>query len=117
LNVGLQRCAVNGRFIGDRGWLDPNRDQTDANLFCRARALIMRDQRFPSDGQHVGDTAADAIDHDKIEETSASYRAASEAVHSRPRSLPPFIPMHDIPRGILHGVQVLFSYTLMLVIM
>ncbi|OJA09117.1 hypothetical protein AZE42_02572 [Rhizopogon vesiculosus] len=98
-------------------WIAALRRQWEIYWGSRAHALMMRDQRFPSDGQHVGDTAADAIDPDKIEETSPSYQATSEAVRSRPRSVPPFIPMHDIPRGILHGIQVLFSYILMLVIM
>lgn len=40
-----------------------------------------------------------------------------DARRATPRLVPPFIPLHDIPRGILHAIQTVFSYTLMLVIM
>ncbi|KAF9014940.1 copper transporter [Cyathus striatus] len=33
------------------------------------------------------------------------------------RSILPFISAHDIPRGVLHSVQALFGYVLMLVVM
>ncbi|KAI6133338.1 Ctr copper transporter [Pisolithus croceorrhizus] len=31
--------------------------------------------------------------------------------------IPPFIPSHDIPRGIIHAIQTAFSYILMLIVM
>jgi hypothetical protein len=74
----------------------------------------LKDQR---DGQHVDDAARDVIHSDKIEEVDLAYHTTSNAVRIRPRLVPPFIPMHDIPRGILHGVQSLLSYILMLAIM
>lgn len=83
---------------------------------CRARALILQDQRSLSDGQHIDDAAQKDVHSDQIVETYP-YKSTSDAVSGRPRVVPPFIPVHDIPRGILHGVQVLFSYILMLVIM
>ncbi|KAF9243797.1 Ctr copper transporter family-domain-containing protein [Melanogaster broomeanus] len=34
-----------------------------------------------------------------------------------PRNIPPFIPSHDIPRGMIQAVQSAFSFTLMLAVM
>jgi copper transporter 1 len=62
---------------------------------------------------HVDDKPEDLTNKiDTIEE-----RISSVTVRSRPRLVPPFIPMHDIPRGVFQAVQSLFSYTLMLVVM
>jgi copper transporter 1 len=33
------------------------------------------------------------------------------------RTIPPFIPAHDLPRGIVHGAQALIGYLLMLAVM
>lgn len=33
------------------------------------------------------------------------------------RTIPPFIPAHDLPRGIMHGAQALLGYLLMLAVM
>ena len=33
------------------------------------------------------------------------------------RVIPPFIPMHDVPRGLIHAGQSLLVYTLMLAVM
>ncbi|KAG1749699.1 Ctr copper transporter [Suillus paluster] len=71
----------------------------------------------PSDND-VDDKAQDVIASDQIDVMErASRQTAPVAVRSRPRLVPPFIPMHDIPRGIFQGVQSLFSYVLMLAVM
>ncbi|KAF9229663.1 hypothetical protein BS17DRAFT_771761 [Gyrodon lividus] len=38
-------------------------------------------------------------------------------VRMSPRLIPPFIPSHDIPRGIIQAIQTTFSYALMLAVM
>ncbi|KAJ8588209.1 hypothetical protein M405DRAFT_863125 [Rhizopogon salebrosus TDB-379] len=98
-------------------WIASLRRQWEILWSSRACALSLSDKRFSNDGQHVDDTAPDAIHSDKIEEATSSGQTNSGTVRSRPRSVPPFIPMHDIPRGILQGVQSLFSYILMLAVM
>ncbi|KIJ68748.1 hypothetical protein HYDPIDRAFT_173400 [Hydnomerulius pinastri MD-312] len=42
---------------------------------------------------------------------------ASIVVRTNPRLIPPFIPSHDIPRGIIQAFQSTFSYALMLAVM
>ncbi|KAH7911216.1 Ctr copper transporter [Hygrophoropsis aurantiaca] len=51
-----------------------------------------------------------------IEEARPS-RASTVRVLTNLRAVPPFIPSHDIPRGIYQGVQSFFSYALMLAVM
>jgi len=78
----------------------------------------LKDQSNPSDSEHVDREAKDAIPSDEIDVIEEAFPSRSPvAVRNRPRLVPPFIPMHDIPRGIFHGVQLLLSYALMLVIM
>lgn len=56
---------------------------------------------------------------ESVEEVPASDSSHDVKTVSRPilRSIPPFIPSHDIPRGIIHAIQTAFSYTLMLIVM
>jgi len=113
LIVGLRRYGANRSFTGHRGLLNPNLGGTDTDS-CRRRTLTLESQR---DDQRINNTDKKAKTSDAIEEAIPSLDSTSNAVASRPRVAPPFIPMQDIPRGILHGVQALFSYTEMLGIM
>ena len=54
--------------------------------------------------------------------SSASKEDTIEAsrddpVPARRRLVPPFVPSHDIPRGVIQAMQSTFSYALMLAIM
>lgn len=96
-------------------WIAALRRHMEIQWGSRALALILQEQR---NSQHIDDKAKDAILSDKIdviEETS--LQTTPVTVRSRQRLVPPFIPMHDIPRGIFQGVQSLFSYVLMLAVM
>ncbi|KAG1889386.1 Ctr copper transporter [Suillus subluteus] len=80
-----------------------------------ALALILRKQCNSND---VDDKPKDPSDKiDVIEEGCSPLPVTPVTVRSRPRLVPPFIPMHDIIRGVFQAVQSLFSYTLMLAVM
>lgn len=49
--------------------------------------------------------------------TSDSSHGVKSISHATLRSIPPFIPSRDVPRGIMHAIQVAFSYILMLIVM
>ncbi|KAG1757900.1 Ctr copper transporter [Suillus lakei] len=97
-------------------WIAALRRQMEIQWGSRALALILQKQRNPNDTQHVGNKTKDPSD--KIDVVEEAFPALSTTpVRSRPRLVPPFIPMHDIPRGIFQAVQSLFSYALMLAVM
>ncbi|KAG1766465.1 Ctr copper transporter [Suillus occidentalis] len=98
-------------------WIAAFRRQMEIQWGSRALALILEKQRNSID-THIDDKPEDLSNKiDVIEEIIPSIPATSVTVCSRPRLVPPFIPMHDIPRGIFQAVQSLFSYTLMLAVM
>ncbi|KAG0697168.1 Ctr copper transporter [Suillus ampliporus] len=100
-------------------WIAALRRQMEIQWGSRALALILKEKRDPSDIQN-DDKAKDAISSDEIdviEEALTSRQTTPVTVRNRQRTVPPFIPMNDIPRGIFHGVQSLFSYVLMLAVM
>lgn len=99
-------------------WISAFRRQMEIQWGSRALALILQTQHTSTDVQHVDDKAKDPSDGiDAIEEGSSSLPITPARVRSRQRLVPPFIPMHDITRGIFQAVQSLFSYTLMLAVM
>ncbi|KAG2160079.1 Ctr copper transporter [Suillus bovinus] len=80
-------------------------------------ALLLQTQRNSDDAQHIHDKPKDSSDGIDAIERSSSLPFTPTTVRSRSRLVPPFIPMQDIPRGILQAVQSLFSYALMLAVM
>lgn len=94
-------------------WIAALRRQMEIQWGSRALALILQKQHNSIDTQ-IDDKPEDLSNKiDVIEERIPS----SVAVRSRSRLVPPFIPRHDITRGIFQAVQSLFSYTLMLAVM
>ncbi|KAG1777435.1 Ctr copper transporter [Suillus placidus] len=82
-----------------------------------SRLAMLKHTRNPND-THVDNKPKDLSDKiDAIEEGLSSLPITPVTVSSQPRLVPPFIPMHDITRGIFQAVQSLFSYTLMLAVM
>lgn len=96
-------------------WISAFRRQMEIQWGSRALALILQMQRTSTNVQYVDDKAKDPSD--AIEEGSSSLPITPARVRNRQRLVPPFIPMHDITRGIFQAVQSLFSYTLMLAVM
>lgn len=66
----------------------------------------------PARGKAVGtgESVGEALSTDSPHDTKNISRTAL-------RSIPPFAPSHDIPRGIIHAIQMAFSYILMLIVM
>ncbi|KAI0670113.1 Ctr copper transporter [Trametes maxima] len=55
-----------------------------------------------------------------IEEMKVNQLPLHDTIVGRsrsPRSIPPFIPSHDIPRGVFYAFQAMLSYALMLAVM
>jgi copper transporter 1 len=55
-------------------------------------------------------------------QSSASKEGSTEAsrdgpIPTRKRRIPPFVPSHDIPRGVIQAMQSTFSYAFMLAVM
>jgi copper transporter 1 len=55
-------------------------------------------------------------------QSSASKEDSTEAsrdgpIPARRQHVPPFVPSHDIPRGVIQAMQSTFSYAFMLVVM
>jgi len=72
-------------------------------------------QSGPPASLQKGDGASDI-------NASGLLKSSSESSHSvrperNPRSVPPFIPSHDLPRGAIYAVQALMAYALMLAVM
>lgn len=98
-------------------WIAALRRQMEVQWGSRALALILQKQRNPND-VHVDNKPKALSDKiDAIEEGLSSLPTTPVTARSHPRLVPPFIPLHDITRGIFQAVQSLFSYTLMLAVM
>ncbi|TFK88567.1 hypothetical protein K466DRAFT_66691 [Polyporus arcularius HHB13444] len=57
---------------------------------------------------------------DGVEEVTARPVPSQPSViraRRSPRTIPPFIPSHDVPRGVLFALQALLYYALMLAVM
>lgn len=95
-------------------WIAALRRQMEIQWGSRALALVLRKQGISND---VNDKPKDPSDKIDVIEEGCSLPATAVTIRSRPRLVPPFIPMHDITRGIFQAVQSLFSYALMLAVM
>lgn len=87
------------------------RRQMEIQWGSRALALILQKQRNSND---VDDRPSDKMD---ATEEGCSVPTTPVTGRGHLRLVPPFIPMHDITRGIFQAFQALFSYALMLAIM
>ncbi|KAH7883903.1 Ctr copper transporter [Phlebopus sp. FC_14] len=97
-------------------------------LYWRSRALALVLNRQPSGPPRSLDSPA-AVNDCKHGESSDMVAVVEEAlpstkpagakipIRSSARLIPPFIPSHDVPRGIIQAVQSMFSYVLMLAVM
>ncbi|KAF9557846.1 hypothetical protein CPC08DRAFT_736595 [Agrocybe pediades] len=108
-------------------WLAATRSVFNDHLRKRAFALTTARDQVVS-GHKVApssssDTDKAAFTLDGVEQVSRTPSATSGSVpkarnlKSRTRTVPPFILAHDLPRGLLFGLQILVSYLLMLAIM
>ncbi|KAF9456153.1 Ctr copper transporter family-domain-containing protein [Collybia nuda] len=52
-----------------------------------------------------------------VKEETQSLPSLPDRQANHIRTIPPFIPSHDVPRGIMHGIQTLLGYLLMLAVM
>ncbi|KAI5991498.1 Ctr copper transporter [Pisolithus albus] len=104
--------------ILDRALAALRRSREDHWRTGRTLALLSkpptRTQLSPTpDHAKVGD-AGESVEEVPVSDSSHDVKTASRPTL---RSIPPFIPSHDIPRGIIHAIQTAFSYTLMLIVM
>lgn len=102
-SIGLVVFCILERFIMAL------RRQMEIQWGSRALALM---QRNPNDAD---DRPSDKMDG--TEEGCSSLPITPVKGRSRLGLVPPFIPMHDITRGIFQVFQALFSYALMLAVM
>jgi hypothetical protein len=98
-------------------WIAALRRQMEIQWGSRALALILRKQHNSNDVNDKPKDASDKTDAIEVEEGCSSLPTTPATIRSSPRLVPPFIPMHDITRGIFQAVQSLFSYALMLAVM
>lgn len=94
-------------------WLSGVRSVMSANWNKRALAVLKKDD------DHCADTSStsDEKSSDVTQEIS-SVKVKSNGKSPRPpRTLPPFIASHDVPRGVLFALQALLGYVLMLAVM
>ncbi len=103
--------------------------QYDPYLFqsgVASRALVL--MAGPPSDVFCHDSSSDSISEpsktptmsDGVEEVMARpVPSQPSAVRARrsPRTIPPFIPSHDVPRGVLFALQALLYYALMLAVM
>ncbi|KAG6334925.1 hypothetical protein ID866_4167 [Astraeus odoratus] len=105
--------AIFAFCIMDR-WLAAFRRAQEYHWRAKALALVMKHQsRAPVIGGAKLHGHADCIE----EVSSAGPRRRKGASRPAPRLIPPFIPSHDIIRGMMHVIQSAFTYALMLVVM
>ncbi|KAL4068342.1 Ctr copper transporter family-domain-containing protein [Scleroderma yunnanense] len=88
----------------------------------RARTLILKTRSVLPSSSTVSPTAGSKLEGSGKGETEmpATNNPPCElrnVIRATPRRVPPLIPSHDIPRGIVHAVQSAFSYILMLIVM
>lgn len=54
---------------------------------------------------------------EEVKVSELKSQGSSAPLRRAPRTIPPFIPAHDIPRGALYAFQALLTYALMLAVM
>jgi copper transporter 1 len=81
----------------------------------RALAIISR-RSAESDTPQSCDDSEKSMDVDAQTGAQGVSRIPSRLPRSA-RMIAPFIPAHDIPRGVVHTLQAFLSYTLMLAVM
>ncbi|KIM52595.1 hypothetical protein SCLCIDRAFT_140776 [Scleroderma citrinum Foug A] len=84
----------------------------------RARTLVLKNQ--PASSSTVSAAGGENLEDSReavIEVPVARPSQPRNAPCAIPRTIPPLIPSHDIPRGIIHAIQSALSYTLMLIVM
>lgn len=122
------RPSSNGAIIGasiaifasgvlDRSLAAWRRSQED-HWRTRTLALLSKQpaHALSSSVPHRGKTisAREVVEETPRSDSSQDVRSTSYTIL---RSIPPFIPSHDIPRGIMHSIQTASSYVLMLIVM
>lgn len=116
--IGLVFLAVLERLVsGLRGVLE-------AHWKKRALALMSSSSPSspsPSDACHIPSSPPSLKGQppDEVEEVNTGVLTSQGSVRSQrlPRTVPPFIASHDVPRGALFALQSLLFYILMLAVM
>ncbi|PPR01179.1 hypothetical protein CVT24_006055 [Panaeolus cyanescens] len=115
--IGLFLLAVLERYLA------AVRGSFDLHWRQRARAMTAASERAFSErlNRTTGDSTGKATAPTDIQELSRGDSLdapkSSRGRLSFVRHIPPFVPSHDIPRGILFGLQMLITYLLMLAVM
>lgn len=88
-----------------------------AMTYASDRALAAKlNRRFGDSTEKVSAQDIQELSREQSAETSADA-GRKQPRPSIVRHIPPFIPSHDIPRGILFAVQMFITYLLMLAVM
>ncbi|KAH9890910.1 Ctr copper transporter [Cubamyces lactineus] len=97
-------------------WVDAMRGVAEDHWRCSARASMMHDK--PNETCHSQDLPVIQDKTVSVEEMNVRAPVADKPRQARgPRTIPPFIASHDIPRGALYAFQALLMYALMLAVM
>jgi len=96
-------------------WVSAMRAVLEAHWRKRALAIISR-RSAESDTPQSCDDSEKSMDVDAQTGAQGVSRIPSRLPKSA-RMIAPFIPAHDIPRGVVHTLQAFLSYTLMLAVM
>ncbi|KAH6917629.1 copper transporter [Coprinopsis sp. MPI-PUGE-AT-0042] len=114
--------AIAGACIGlfllgmlDR-WLSAMRHSFE--LHWKHRAMILS-SRYSTNSQELSrsSTPNEKAPATVVAEEASTSRIPSLVPKLRPRTIPPFVVSHDIPRGILHAFQSAIGFLLMLATM
>ncbi|GLB36371.1 putative GPI anchored protein [Lyophyllum shimeji] len=116
--IGLVCLAIFERWIAAiRGILDNYWRRK--GLALASRAADLSGVSSPSPSNEISEEKALYLKPGSPDgaEQLAVPRAVRPTTSAPIRTIPPFILMHDLPRGFLHGFQALLSYALMLAVM
>ncbi|KAI0639192.1 Ctr copper transporter [Trametes polyzona] len=106
--IGLVLLAIFER------WVNAMHGALEAYWGKKTLALMSDNKAEPS--CHSSDPKSPgSVEELKVNELAS--QSSSVPARRSPRTLPPFIPSHDIPRGMLYAFQALLSYALMLAVM
>ncbi|KAI0824132.1 Ctr copper transporter [Trametes gibbosa] len=99
-------------------WVNAMRGAAEAHWDRKTLALMFdrtTQPSCPSPDTPVDIKASGSVEEVKVGDLKPLESPARQRRSSR--TIPPFIPAHDIPRGVLYAFQALLTYALMLVVM
>lgn len=110
---GSRLVAESWNLTGNNGWLTPNIVKSiGLTTLARALSLLSSQKRANAksgSGKHPD--KPEILDNSEQQPTDKTVIACDK------RRIAPFIPSHDITRGLVHALQALLAYMLMLAIM